>query len=238
MHVNKLTPLWKFSNSLGFVVGAGGFTIACALNFFSGSEAGLHELLSACFFIVGSLAFLFVAVQEYVKYCKGSSLLVANLFSSMLGAALYLIGAVGYLPDLKENRFLPIERYNPIGTWGFILGSLFISVAQMVKVGRILHKFSSDDAAQDLDDEVDNVTEVLYTKRNSSYLSLGLEISTGLGGWSFMIGSLLYYFLSWDIQGEELIKSMTTIYYFWILGACLYSVSAILLCVKYVYVTN
>jgi hypothetical protein len=124
MHVNKLTPLWKFSNSLGFVAGAGGFTIACALNFFTGND--LHELLSSCFFIVGALAFLFVAIQEYVKYCKGSSLLVANLFLSMLGSALYLIGAVGYLPDLKENRYLPIERFNPIGTWGFILGSFFI----------------------------------------------------------------------------------------------------------------
>jgi hypothetical protein len=53
-----------------------------------------------------------------------------------------------------------------------------------------------------------------------------------------MIGSLLYYFLSWDIQGEQLAKSMRTIYYFWVFGAALYALSAILLCVKYVYVTN
>jgi hypothetical protein len=141
MHVNKLTPIWKLSNSLGFVIGAGGFTIACALNFFTDND--LHQLLSACFFIVGSLAFLFVAIQEYVKYCKGSSLLVANLFASMLGAALYLIGAVGYLPDLKENRGLPIERFNPIGTWGFILGSLSIRCVSIASPLFILSLFVS-----------------------------------------------------------------------------------------------
>jgi hypothetical protein len=123
MHVNKLSLLWKISNAVAFGIGAGSFIAATTLNFV---DWDMSELLSACFYIVGSTFFLFVALQEYIKYCKANLLLVVNLFCSVLGFALYLVGSVGYLPELKENRFLPIERFNPIGTWAFILGSMFI----------------------------------------------------------------------------------------------------------------
>lgn len=122
MRGNQLSSYWKYFNALSFIIAGTSFTVASGLNF-ALAQNTFNETIVAVFYIVGSVAFLAQAIQDFITYCKGNFFLVFNLFLSKLSYALYIVGAVGFFPFLKENPSLPISRFNPIGTFSFIVGS-------------------------------------------------------------------------------------------------------------------
>lgn len=125
MRGNQLSTYWKYFNAFSFFLGGACFTVASGLNF-ALTPSSFNETLIAIVYIVGSLAFLFHATQDFITYCKGNYFLVFNLFLSKLSYALFVVGAVGFFPFLKENPSLPVSRYNPIGTCSFIIGSALL----------------------------------------------------------------------------------------------------------------
>jgi hypothetical protein len=73
----------------------------------------------------GSCGFLGVDVQELFTF-RGDTLLSINIMLSVIGSALYVVGSIGFFPELEIPE---------VGVWGFILGSFFIGVSQVCNFG-------------------------------------------------------------------------------------------------------
>lgn len=119
---------WKVIHVLNFALGGTTFIAGTSCYFFD--DLGFEGLyIAAILYIVGSIGFLGVDVQEFFTYKSLSTSLAINIFLSMVGSTLYIVGSVGFLPQLNNRD----GSTNPLGIWGFILGSFFIGYVDVVK---------------------------------------------------------------------------------------------------------
>lgn len=143
-------PCWRLAHMMGLCTGAFSFLLGSCLLFpairdeeriiaagGSGSvdsgdgsaaaaELTMLGLQSAWLYIVGSLGFLFVDVQEFFAF-TADPIYRANIACSMLGSAAYVVGSVGNLDSIF--RIAPL-----VGNLGFLLGSMVIGCSQTWKL--------------------------------------------------------------------------------------------------------
>jgi len=120
-------PWWRVTHALSFVTGGVTFTFGTYIYYLPASE--FLSYLSAWLYIIGSVGFLYVDVQEFFTFTDNRWLRL-NICMSMIGSALYIVGSYGFLPD--------VAAVDPeTGIQGFIWGSFFIGVSQAWKLLRI-----------------------------------------------------------------------------------------------------
>lgn len=139
-------PCWRLAHVLGLCTGAVSFLLGSVLLFkqirerehlFDGSsdssgdgsaaaaELTMVSLQSAWLYIVGSLGFCFVDVQELVAFA--STRRRVGIAGSLLGSVAYVVGAVGHLDAVFAITPL-------IGTLGFLVGATVSSCAHACKL--------------------------------------------------------------------------------------------------------
>ncbi len=143
-------PCWRLAHGLGLCTGACFFLLGSVLLFVAIHEKELLEggsdsdsdsdsgdgsaaaaeltmlgLQSAWLYIVGSLAFCFVDVQELIAF--ENSRRRVGIGGSLLGSAAYVVGAVGHLDAVFAITPL-------IGTLGFLTGAIISSCAHAYKL--------------------------------------------------------------------------------------------------------
>jgi len=115
---------------------------------------------TAWLYVIGSLGFLFVDVQEYFTYTVDASLRT-NIAVSISGSSFYVVGSAGFLP--APFAFSPL-----IGIGGFILGSAFIGCSEIWKLTRI---FKTEEGAE-------------------KWSQAAVEGGACVGGWMFFFGTV------------------------------------------------
>ena len=112
--------------------------------------------------------FIFVDILEFFTYTEPENYyLRLNIFMSMCGSFMYLIGSMGYLPNIYT-----ITPF--IGIYGFIFGSLVLGTSQLWKMTRLVNE-SSD-----------------FFSYNT-FTAFNVELNACLGAWLFFIGTVMYY---------------------------------------------
>lgn len=109
------STLWKILHVFNFALGGTTFIAGTSCYFF---EFGNSGTIAGILYVIGSIGFLGVDVQEFFTFKSLSTSLAINISLSMFGSTLYILGSVGFLPSLHVDTTL--------GVWGFILGSFFI----------------------------------------------------------------------------------------------------------------
>ena len=157
----ELNPLWQTFHALFFATGGTTFIAGTSVLYFpSWSNSALW---SAILYIVGSLGFLAVDLQEFWTYAD--PVLRFNIALSASGSLLYVIGSLGFLPVVFAES--PI-----IGLAGFIGGSVLIGISQLWKVYRYA-----------------TTRDLSWEQRGTA---IGVELSAGMGAWLFFIGTVVY----------------------------------------------
>lgn len=139
-------PCWRLAHALGLCTGAAAFLLGSGLLFEeiqekkhllelegSGSSDGsaaaaeitMLGLQSAWLYIVGSLSFCFVDVQELVTFADTRRRIGTG--ASLVGSLAYAVGAVGHLDAVFAITPL-------IGTLGFLIGAAISSCAHVWKI--------------------------------------------------------------------------------------------------------
>lgn len=157
------TVWWRVVHAGAFLLGGVTFLIGSALLFAEqtpaiGDAVGFN-------YVVGSLGFLTVDVQEFFTFTS-PRLLRLNISASALGSLAYVLGSVGFIPVVAE----PVGP--DLGNMGFIVGSCLIACSQFCKVVRICR--SADPGR---------------------LTAIGVEGGAGLGALFFLIGTALAYLL-------------------------------------------
>jgi len=154
--------VWMFFHFLGFFTGGFTFIIGTWLYYFPNVAEAAEW--SGWLYTIGSVGFLSVDVIEFFTFTD-DVLLRINIFLSLTGSTFYVIGSIGFIPE--------VYNVTPfVGIWGFILGSLFIGVSQVWKTVRILSN-------------AEKVNKDILTQ-------IGVELDAGLGGWCFFVGTIMY----------------------------------------------
>ena len=114
-------------------------------------------------YVIGSVGFLTVDLLEFFTFTTDKTLRF-NISLSATGSLFYLIGSIGFLPNIYAAT-----KY--IGILGFLLGSIFIAVSQTWKLYRIC-----------------------TTTEGCDRISAGIvEGGAGVGGYGFLIGTIIYW---------------------------------------------
>ena len=125
----------EFYGGLGFIIGSLCFIFACFLN-------GMHTGIA------------FIIPDDYAKenpelrfkILLAKVLVIATTSSTMLGSLLFLVGSVLYLPVVGCGRMTTV-----IGTWNYLIGSVFFMLAGVFPVVR--RKYANiDSLVVDIDD--------------------------------------------------------------------------------------
>jgi hypothetical protein len=182
---------WMLLHWAGFFVGGFTFVIGTLLYFHPSWEYG--AACSAALYTLGSLGFLTVDVMEFFTFTE-IPIIRINISCSMTGSLFYVIGSIGFFPELYN-------RTDVIGIWGFILGSFFIGTSQLWKTYRI-GKGKGDKFS---------ITN-LFTDEDA-YTQVGVELNAGFGAWSFFIGTIMY--LHGPLEGPWYIHVL----YIWTAGS-------------------
>jgi len=128
------TMKWRIFHSFSFVVGGVSFIMGTALLFPFQSYA--LSLSSALIYTIGSLGFLFVDLQEFFTFLN-DPFLRCNICLSGSGSTAYVIGSIGYIPEVQSFT-------STLGIYGFIIGSALIFSSQVWKIYRIGYWISND----------------------------------------------------------------------------------------------
>ncbi|KAJ8603499.1 hypothetical protein CTAYLR_005107 [Chrysophaeum taylorii] len=126
----------SLAGSWGFIIGSLFFVMACFLN---GAHTG-HAFSPT------------LEVDDPSKVLLAKILVLCTTNSTMLGALLFLVGSVLYLPNIGCDD-LTVQ----IGTWCFLVGSLFFTIAGILPVVRRTYANVEQDAATSLSDAEDHV---------------------------------------------------------------------------------
>lgn len=125
--MNPDSPIWRSFHSLFFLIGGCTFIIATAVLYYP--EVVDFDTISAWFFTIGSVGLLAVDSMEFFTFTDDMWLRV-NIFTSLTGSMLYLLGSIGFFPEVYMRTDL-------LGVWGLILGSFFIGASEIWKIYRI-----------------------------------------------------------------------------------------------------
>ncbi len=167
--IEKTLP-WMLLHWSGFFIGGFTFLIGTSLYFHPSWEYGARW--SAGLYTLGSIGFLTVDVMEFFTFTE-NPIIRANMLCSIIGSLLYVIGSIGFFPEIYNDT-------DVIGIWGFILGSFFIGSSQLWKTYRIGKGKGASFRFSNLIADVDACTQV------------GVELNAGLGGWYFFVGTIMY----------------------------------------------
>eukprot|EP00123_Amoebidium_parasiticum_P013970 comp22254_c0_seq1/m.32877 comp22254_c0_seq1/g.32877 ORF comp22254_c0_seq1/g.32877 comp22254_c0_seq1/m.32877 type:complete len:239 (-) comp22254_c0_seq1:921-1637(-) len=189
------TPLWMFFHFIGFFIGGTTFIAGTSLYYYPEWAPGAEW--SGWLYTIGSCGFLLVDVMEFFTFTS-DFLLRVNISLSMIGSTWYIIGSIGFIPEVAE-------KCTWIGVWGFILGSFFIGSSQLWKTYRI------------------GATHGGLFASLSAATQVGVELSAGLGGWSFFVGTLMYQ------QGPLEGLWYSAILAIWMAGSCFFTNGALFL---------
>lgn len=142
-------PCWRLAHALGLCAGAAAFLLGSGLLFESiqtkkhlletegsasldsgdgsaaAAELAMLGLQSAWLYIVGSLSFCFVDVQELVTFTDFHRRV--GIGASLLGSLAYVVGAAGHL-----DAVFAVTRL--IGTLGFLIGATISGCAHAWKM--------------------------------------------------------------------------------------------------------
>ena len=189
----KLSFLWFLVHGACYINGGLTFLIGSILYYPQYNPPLSHEdgdLEGSLLFTLGSLTFLIADIQEWLLYAppclkrhkliddspeyaplmqapgdSGDSeagyFLGLNFFLSAIGSLLYLLGSIFIIPTLNTPN---------LGAWGFIIGSVFVWLAQLWKV----HRMQPFDRAH-------------WTQDEWSAFQVDLLASTG--GFWFLVGT-------------------------------------------------
>lgn len=130
-------------------------------------------LLSAILYIIGSIGFLTVDVQEFFTFTACVPLRW-NICLSAIGSTLYVLGSIGFIPSVIT------DSGSGLGVWGFILGSAFIGVSQLWKCIRLATGESGWPSLS-----------TVFSSRET-FTATGVEAGAGVGAWFFFAGTILY----------------------------------------------
>jgi hypothetical protein len=157
----ELRPWWQSFHALCFATGGVTFIAGTACLFY---PSWTHSALaSAVLYIVGSLGFLGVDVQELFTYTSDRVLRI-NIALSASGSACYVIGSAGFVPVVLASA-------PSVGLAGFIAGSFLIGVSQLWKTYRYL--------------TTSGVSEF------ERWTAIGVELDAGFGAWFFFAGTVM-----------------------------------------------
>jgi len=159
--------LWRLFHFVNFMTGGTTFIAGTTCLFFQSWAASADR--AALLYTIGSVGFLGVDVMEIFTF-TGMLSLTINIGCSVIGSTLYILGSVGFFPELHVPW---------MGNWGFVLGSFFIGMSEIWK----LHRMGSESGKFDLSSLYADIHAITAT---------GVEFCAGLGGWSFFFGTLLY----------------------------------------------
>ena len=172
------TFIWMLFHWGGFFLGGSTFIVGTALYFFPDLPNGGEW--SAGLYTLGSVGFLTVDVMEFFTFTE-SFILRTNISCSMTGSLFYVIGSIGFFPEIYNLTDI-------VGIWGFILGSFFIGCSQLWKTYRIGKGRGESFQASNLIADIDSSTQV------------GVELNAGIGGWCFFVGTIMY--LHGPLEGQ------------------------------------
>ena len=177
----KTTCLWKLLHAIFFLTGGITFIFGSACYFFPDWPESF--LIGGVLYTIGSCGFLGVNVMELFTFTSDRFLSLNN-FMSATGSFLYVVGSIGYIPAVYESTTnWNIIKFNlttvggpafmgftpaTTGAYGFIAGSFLIGCSQLWKVWRIM-------------------------TTTKEMIALGVELSTCLGAWCFLVGTSMYY---------------------------------------------
>ncbi|KAJ1618808.1 hypothetical protein T492DRAFT_1090174, partial [Pavlovales sp. CCMP2436] len=170
---------WQAVRSGCFMLGGVTFLFGTTCYYYPSWAEG--AAVSAWLYTVGSFSFLGVDALELITYVRThlqERWLHRNIALSCLGSLLYVIGSYGFVPWLAAAQPL-------VGILGFVLGSAAIGTSQLWKTVRIARDYSR---AVRVDYYVLEPSQSWAASANA----IGVELSAGLGGWSFFFGTLVY----------------------------------------------
>jgi hypothetical protein len=157
----ELRPLWQALHAAFFATGGITFIAGTACLYFpSWPESAFY---SALLYVIGSLGFLGVDVQEFFTYTE-DRWLRSNIALSASGSACYVVGSAGFFPAIL--RTVP-----PLGSAGFIAGSFLIGTSQLWKTYRYLTTKGMNSVER--------------------WTAIGVELDAGLGAWFFFAGTAM-----------------------------------------------
>jgi YrhK-like protein len=161
---------WRIFHALGFATGGTTFIAGTAMYWLPADNAAA-ALAGGILYTIGSAGFLSVDVLEAFTFKECP--LRGNILMSAAGSTCYILGSIGFLPEILNNS-------NLLGVWGFILGSALIFVSQCWKVARLSagpNGWPSLKAA-------------LANKDVAT--AIGVEAGACLGALFFLIGTIIY----------------------------------------------
>jgi hypothetical protein len=157
----ELKPWWQALHALCFTTGGGTFIAGTACLYFPSWPSS--ALVSALLYIIGSIGFLGVDIQEFFTYTEDKVLRI-NIAMSASGSMFYVIGSFGFIPAIL--RAAPY-----VGSLGFIVGSFLISVSQLWKTCRYV------------------ATPGMNTMERVT--AIGVELGAGIGAFFFLVGTIM-----------------------------------------------
>ena len=197
---------WRVTHAGAFILGGVTFWIGTWLYYDPADSLGdLDQAqLSAWLYIIGSIGFLYVDVEEFFTFtddywlrvniacsvtgstlvrARANPLSVTRALTSVSGRARdplrspqYIIGSVGFLPS--------VYAWSPlVGILGFILGSFFIGSSQIWKVVRIAQGADGNCGSAD------------------ARAATCVEGGACVGGWGFFFGTIVYWIAEDDLAG-------------------------------------
>lgn len=163
---------WRLIHALAFATGGLTFIAGTGCLYAPASNTAA-ALLSAVLYIIGSLGFLTVDVQEFFTFTDCAPLRW-NISLSAIGSTLYVLGSIGFIPSVIT------DSGSGLGVWGFILGSAFIGVSQLWKCVRLSTGESGWPSLA-----------TVFASRDT-FTATGVEAGAGVGAWFFFGGTILY----------------------------------------------
>ena len=165
----KNTFWWRFVHWSGFFTGALTFVVGVTMCFHKNPQQMQY---SATLWTVGGLGFLLVDVMEFFTFTS-DFLVRLNITCSIIGDTLYVIGSLGFFPQIYDIS-------DVFGIWGFILGSIFIGCSQLWKTFRIGCGQNGTFRFSNLFAGTDTVNQV------------ATELNLSIGAWCVFVGSIMY----------------------------------------------
>eukprot|EP00299_Pterocystis_sp_00344_P013045 c6346_g1_i1.p1 GENE.c6346_g1_i1~~c6346_g1_i1.p1 ORF type:complete len:243 (-),score=45.05 c6346_g1_i1:28-756(-) len=205
---------WKLFHVFNFALGGTTFIAGTACYLYPDWAEAFT--VAAWLYTIGSVGFLLVDVQEIFTFCSDRWLTV-NVFLSVCGSTLYIIGSVGFFPELDIPN---------VGIWGFILGSFFIGVSQIWK----LHRIGSPVPALELSD---GAAQKRFRFRHlfhdaESSTAVGVEAGACFGGWCFFFGTIMYQ--QGPIDDPAFFNAVIVV---WMFGSVFFTIGSIFLGIRH-----
>jgi hypothetical protein len=214
------TAAWQAVHAGCFLLGGGTFLLGTGCYYLPAWAEG--PAVSAWLYVVGSCGFLGVDALELATYTRthpGERWLHLNIALACVGSLLYVIGSYGFVPWVAAAQPW-------LGVWGFLLGSAVIGCSQLWKTARIAREYSRaiPDPGSALEGGVASEGALSQSWAPSAN-AVGVELSAGLGGWSFFFGTLVYAGGGW----AEDARIYWAIIGIWMLGSWLFTQGALFL---------